>query len=367
MGATAGKLRMNAPRALASSSPTDRHNNFDFLRQFAAFLVIVGHSQSLIGAPHSAFWGVSVSTFGVQIFFAVSGYLVTESWLRTPSMAFFLRKRGFRIFPGLVVCTLLTAFVMGPAMTRLPVDEYFSHPGTFQFLKNALLYPVYFLPGLFEANIYPNAVNGSLWSLPVEFACYIGVLAAGAILRRPLPAVAILVGTIIVLSSHVGLNGREPVVIWGSPLRESLEVMPFFVGGAFFRLILKPGLFQPSLVVLAVAAIIAADILMPGKFWTVTWLAVPYIVLSFGLSELPLLRRSGRFGDPSYGMYLYAFPIQQCLQQITENGMTLWSMIVLTTVLSAALGYASWHLIEKPVLVRMKGSLGTKFNRRIGE
>jgi peptidoglycan/LPS O-acetylase OafA/YrhL len=138
--------------------PDQRDNNFDFLRQFAAFCVIVGHSQSL------------VSTFGVQIFFAVSGFLVTESWLRGPKIGSFLKKRTSRIFPGLMVCILLTALVMGPLLTRLPVGEYFDHPGTLLYLKNIFLSPVYFLPGLFEGNTYPNAVNGSLWSLPVEFA-----------------------------------------------------------------------------------------------------------------------------------------------------------------------------------------------------
>lgn len=332
----------------------NRDNNFDFLRQFAAFLVIVGHSQSLIGAPHSAFWGVSVSTFGVQIFFAVSGFLVTESWLRGPHVGGFLKKRASRIFPGLIICTLLTALVMGPLLTRLPLGEYFDHPGTLLYLKNAFLSPVYFLPGLFEGNTYPNAVNGSLWSLPVEFACYIGVIVAGLVLRRPMPVVAFAIGLGMVVLAEGYLAGREPMAVFGSPVRESLAIMPFFVAGSFFRLILRPGLFRADLAVLAVGIVIAVDLTRPDLYWLVTWFAVPYLVLSFGLSALPVLRRFGRFGDPSYGMYLYAFPIQQTLQHLSGNGMGLAGMIWVTTFFSVLLGLLSWHLIEKPVLDRVK-------------
>jgi peptidoglycan/LPS O-acetylase OafA/YrhL len=334
--------------------PDQRDNNFDFLRQFAAFCVIVGHSQSLVGAPHSAFWGVSVSTFGVQIFFAVSGFLVTESWLRGPKIGSFLKKRTSRIFPGLMVCILLTALVMGPLLTRLPVGEYFDHPGTLLYLKNIFLSPVYFLPGLFEGNTYPNAVNGSLWSLPVEFACYIGVIAAGLVLRRPMPLVAFGIGLGMVVLAEAILAGREPMAFFGSPVRESLAIMPFFVAGSFFRLIQRPGLFRADLAVLAVGVVIAVDQMAPQLYWLVTWFAVPYLVLSFGLSSLPVLRRFGRFGDPSYGMYLYAFPIQQTLQHLSGNSMSLAGMIWITTLFSVLLGLLSWHLIEKPVLDRVK-------------
>lgn len=332
----------------------ERENNFDFLRQFAAFLVIVGHSQSLVAAPHSAFWGVSVSTFGVQIFFAVSGFLVTESWLRGPKLGSFLKKRVSRIFPALFVCTLLTAVILGPLLTRLTVEDYFAHPGTLLYLKNAFLSPVYFLPGVFENNTYPNAVNGSLWSLPVEFACYIGVIAAGLLLRRPVPVVALAIGLGMILLAEAVLAAREPMAVFGSPVRESLAIMPFFVAGSFYRLIQRPGMFRADLAVLAVGIIITVDLLAPQYYWLVTWFAVPYLALSFGLSSLPVLRRFGRFGDPSYGMYLYAFPIQQTLQQLSGNGMTLAGMIWLTTLFSVLLGLLSWHIVEKPVLNRMR-------------
>lgn len=338
-------------------SSSERKNNFDFLRQFAAFLVIVGHSQSLIGVPPSGVWGVSISTLGVHIFFAVSGFLVTESWLRDSRLGSFFIKRTSRIFPGLIVCTLLTAFVMGPLLSYLSVIEYLSHPGTLLFLKNAFLSPVYSLPGVFEKNTYPNAVNGSLWSLPVEFACYIGVILAGLVLRRPMPVVALAIALVMLFLAQSYLAGHQPIVVYGSPVRESLMIMPFFVAGAFFRLILRPGMFRADLAVLAVGVVIAVNLIVPQFYWLVTWFAFPYLVLCFGLSSLPVLSRFGRLGDPSYGMYLYAFPIQQSLQHLSGNGMSVVGMILWTTLLSVFLGLMSWHLVEKPVLERVKRSL----------
>lgn len=331
-----------------------RENNFDFVRQFAALCVIIGHSESLVGTGHSGFWGVSIQTFGVQIFFAVSGYLVTESWLRGPNVGSFLKKRASRIFPGLATCILLTALVLGPLVTSLSVGTYFSHGGVVQFLKNIVLYPVYFLPGLFETNIYPNAVNGSLWSLPVEFACYIGVISAGLLLGRPRPILAVLIGLAMLFTAEA-LAGAEPLVLYGSPVRESLAVMPFFVAGSFFRLLGRADIFRADLAVLAVGAVICVTLIAPQFYWLVTWIAVPYLVLCFSLPGLPVLRRFGRLGDPSYGMYLYAFPVQQTLQHLSGNGMSLTGMIAITTIVSVGLGYLSWYFVEKPALSRTRG------------
>jgi peptidoglycan/LPS O-acetylase OafA/YrhL len=343
-----------------------RENNFDFVRQFAALCVIIGHSETLTGAPHSGFWGVSVSTFGVQIFFAVSGYLVTDSWLRGPHVGSFIKKRAGRIFPGLAVCVLLTAFVLGPLVTSLSVESYFAHAGTVQFLKNIALYPVYFLPGLFEYNTYANAVNGSLWSLPVEFACYIGVISAGLLLVRPLPVVALLIGIVMVFTAEA-LSGSDPIVVYGSPVRESLTVIPFFVSGSFFRLLKSPDLFRADMAVLAVGLVIFVNLIAPQYYWLLTWFIVPYLVLCFCLPGLPILRRFGRFGDPSYGMYLYAFPIQQMLQHFSGNSMSLTGMIVISTICSVCLGYLSWYLVEKPLLTRIKRGDRKVSSMNVGE
>ena len=115
-----------------------QNNNFDFLRQFAAFLVIFGHSESIVGTTHTDFWGVPISTLGIQIFFAVSGYLVSDSWLRQPKIGAFLKKRIRRIFPALIVCICISAFLLGPLLTRLSIDDYLTDLNTYNYLFNII-------------------------------------------------------------------------------------------------------------------------------------------------------------------------------------------------------------------------------------
>jgi hypothetical protein len=132
------------------STVAGRWNAFDQLRLLGAILVIYGHSYVLFGRPVPTFAANTVSTLGVKIFFCISGYLVAVSWLRDPHLLRFLARRSLRIFPALIVVTLLTTFVLGPALTKMPLSRYFSEVGTYAYLNNIRLYITYFLPGVFE-------------------------------------------------------------------------------------------------------------------------------------------------------------------------------------------------------------------------
>ena len=118
------------------------------------------------------FWGTPIAVFGVCIFFGISGYLVTDSWLRTPVLPVFVWKRFLRIWPALFVVVVLTTFVFGPLVTRIPLTDYFSSAQTWGYLGNAAFVFVPGLPGVFDAPPLAGFVNGPLWSLPVEVACY---------------------------------------------------------------------------------------------------------------------------------------------------------------------------------------------------
>jgi len=293
-----------------------RDNNFDFLRQLAAFLVILGHSQSLTGAAHYGFWGHSIATIGVLIFFGLSGYLVTQSWQRDPAYIPFFAKRSLRIFPALALCVLLTTFVLGPALSNIPLEEYFHNKNTFSYIWNIALLPRYNLPGVFTENIYKNAVNGSLWSLPVEFACYI-LIAIVAFGRRKISSVSVIIlcAALFLTSLWYSDVYRGPqIVLWGTDLGQATSIMPFFMVGALLC-VLRDRLALRWDVALAMALSLTALHFFGAGFpiEKITWIFVPYIVLTIGWASTPVLRRFGRFGDPSYGMYLYAFPVQQTL------------------------------------------------------
>ena len=161
----------------------NRHsNNFDFIRLVAAILVIISHSNALLGDKELDLWAkltlgtLSFSHLGVAIFFIISGYLITQSSQNSINWKSYLWKRLLRLIPGLIVVLLLCAFVLGPLATTESVPDYFRNKETYQFLFSTFLYiQNYSLPSVFTQNPIP-AVNGSLWTLAYEFTLYIAVL-----------------------------------------------------------------------------------------------------------------------------------------------------------------------------------------------
>lgn len=332
---------------------SDRLNNFAFLRILAAFLVIWGHSESLTGSSHSAFLGNSVSTLGVIIFFALSGTLVTQSWQSQPKFFPFLAKRSLRIFPALAACVLLTTFVLAPLLTSLTWSQYLTHPFTWEYLKNIILLPRYSLPAVFPENTYPHAVNGSLWSLPIEYVCYLLILISAFGQRKiTVTAIAFVTSAVyLTWSWYTQSYGGPQIVIWGSDLGQATSIMPYFlVGAALYVILGRSGLSAITGICLLVALVLMEAYVPQVNFSPLAWLFLPYIVLSVGWARWPIIRTFDRFGDPSYGMYLYAFPIQQTIVLMNKNEIGAWELTLWTTVLATAAGYISWHALEKQVL-----------------
>src|SRR4029077_2717707 len=74
-----------------------RENNFDVLRLLGATLVLASHSFVVTGAAEPRIGHWPLGTFGVQRFFAISGFLIAMSWLRRPSLRGFAVRRALRI------------------------------------------------------------------------------------------------------------------------------------------------------------------------------------------------------------------------------------------------------------------------------
>jgi len=327
-----------------------RDNNFDFLRLFAALMVIYGHGWILSTNSGPGFWGVPFARVGLDIFFSISGYMVTGSWLRTPDLGRFLLKRTLRILPGLAACVLLT-FTIGARLTRLPAADYLTNHNALKYLGNIILHPVLYLPGVFDGLRLGGAVNGSLWSLFPEALCYLTV-PLFALLAVRLRMWALGIGA--VLAGGVGLwlfYGYDgPVwVVNSTDVKYMLVQVPFFFIGALYRLLedRTPGFYRAD------AALLAYTLNWMVSSWyswwdiPVEWVTLPYMVLCFGRMSMPVIRRAGRFGDLSYGMYLYAFPVQQViLGAMPGNEYPILTCMVLTVPFAAL----SWHLVEAPAM-----------------
>ncbi len=329
----------------------DHANNLDALRVFAALMVIHGHGSVLSGAPGAGLWGVPFARVGLDVFFSVSGYLVTASWERTPRLGSFLSKRALRIFPGLIACVLVTMLVLGPLLTSLPAWEYLTSPQTAGYLGNIALYGELYLPGVFDGMREHGAVNGSLWSLLPEFACYLTVPLFALVTMRfrvaALAAVALLCGAVGLAMFYGGL---EPVGIYHLDLRYALVEVPFFLAGAgLYVLDRRYGdtFWRADVCLLFFGGnyVISAWL----DWWNIPfeWVTLPYMVLAFGRMSLPFVRRAARFGDFSYGLYLYAFPVQQAVLAVWPNADY---PVLLCTALTVPLAVLSWHLVERPAL-----------------
>ncbi len=225
MGKGAARIPL-LPRSYAVTGGVGtRTGLFDWLRLGGAFAVLVGHSYVLTGNP--PLLGIGWHAYGVMLFFAISGYLITGSWQADPDPLRYAVKRARRIMPGLIVVVLATALVLGPLLS---VDPAAYWAGAWRYVwRNVLLLPLHVLPGVFTANPYPVAVNGSLWTLPVEVFMY----AMTPLLVRAGPMVcAVAAGALYLhpLTQHIA----------GFGLEGASGVIPWFLGGATLRLLNVP-------------------------------------------------------------------------------------------------------------------------------
>lgn len=321
-------------------------NNFDAARIAAALAVVVGHAFELTGYGHAPrVLGVPLHVLGVQVFFVISGFLIASSWLRQPSLPRYLRNRSLRIFPGLILVVLLSVFLLGPLVTALSDPEYFAHPRTWRYLVNIILRPQFDLPGVFETLPHARSVNGSLWTLPVEFICYLAVPLVLLFARWRVPAVIAFAFLGVVIDQFVS----EPLVVWGTSVQKGSDLFTFFALGMFVALVGPRMLrLEYAMLLLAAQVLIAALNQPVVARWTL-WITLTYCVLSFCLQSTPVIRRAARYGDLSYGLYIYAFPVQQLVVTFLPS-IPLAVNVVVVVVLTAVSAFISWHLVEKHAL-----------------
>ena len=350
------------PATAPVTATAHRSNNLDALRLVGALAVIFGHAYHIVGRPfeNPVVAGYPVQTLGVVIFFSISGYLITASWSRTRNPVSYFAARSLRIFPALIVVVLVCMFVIGPLVTALPTAQYFDAPNFWSYLGNIILRPQYELPGVWADQPYPNAVNGSLWTLPAEFFCYLLVplvFLAPKVLR--IPVIALLLAASVWYSMTPPM---ESAVIWHSRISDNALMWAFFAAGAILRLLAERGLkFRTDVAVGLLAAHLVFAATLPQHTTKVAWLFLPYVVLTVGLASTPYVRRASRYGDLSYGLYLWAFPVQQLV-------IDLWGVhrmsvnLVVVTAITALLALASWHVVEHPSL-KVKDRVVRRFTR----
>jgi len=333
-----------------SEAALGKNNNFNLIRFLAAFAVLVSHSFLIStgiwnSEPLRSSYGLTWGDIAVNVFFVTSGFLVTASLLSRRNAIAFVQARALRIYPALLVMLILVVFVMGSALTAESLREYLGARQTWHyFVKNALLVAGinYELPGLFVSNPFKLSVNDSLWTLVYEVHMYVALLVIWLVCRGSRAFTMVVVGCAIVSGA---------IYLWGGHFEPASQYsrlgFMFFTGAGFYVLRSRIVLYRAAFAALAGA--VAISLLQRETFFFVLSFSLAYLLMYSAYAFGGAIRAFNRVGDYSYGIYIYAYPVQQSLTSVFKGISTLDLMMFSATV-TLGLAALSWHLIERRAL-----------------
>jgi peptidoglycan/LPS O-acetylase OafA/YrhL len=328
-------------------------NNFGALRLLFAFLVILSHSPELVDGDRSReiltriFGTLSFGEFGVDGFFLISGYLITKSFQDSRSAGGYILKRVLRIYPGYVVAYLLCVFALGPF-----VGGQITELSGIRVLMEIFTLGDPSMKGVFPGTAYP-VLNGSMWTIAYEFRCYLLVLAAGLVgllsKRRILASLA--VGALALSAMHPNIWGWFPgrlQIFFGAP-GTIIRFAGVFACGSLYYLYRDRIRYDWRFAIFAAFGLFVS---MFSSCLAEAALAVlgGYIFFWFAFNvRSPILAAIGQKVDISYGVYLYAWPVQKLLIW-WDPKISPWLVLFETTAIAGILAFGSWWLVEKPFL-----------------
>ncbi len=333
------------------------NNNYDFLRMFAALCITFTHSYNLIlkndVEPLMKLSGnrFDFSFIGLSIFFSISGYLIAKSAITSPSFKNYIWKRFLRIQPMLILVCLASILVIGPIFSSLSINEFFRQESTFTYFRNIMpLFGIQFgLPAVFGNNPAESGINGSLWTLIVEERLYliIGILFLFKEYGKAL---------LLILIGILNLLYFVNIVFYGENLIKYLSgqnvfyAIMFLNASAFFLTNINFKKIAYSLFYL----IILASLLLLSPFIIVEKslqiVLIPLLIL--WIANLKgKTNKAGKYGDFTYGIYIFSFPVQQMLiaENIALNNPV--KLFGLTILIVFPIAILCWHLLEKKMLL----------------
>jgi peptidoglycan/LPS O-acetylase OafA/YrhL len=302
--------------------------------------------------------------YGVFVFFMLSGFMVSDSAARTGDLLRFSIKRAARILPLFVVCNVLVVALICPLFADEGAISFLMRRSTWSELARVLTFrtDVFYLP---DVSFYPpmeaspnleHVANGVLWTIRLEITCYIFVALVWAtgLLERAGAALAVLAIALLLYLATRTDNG----FVQGLAL-----CAPSFAAGMVMRELAK--LHRPTWGP-ALACVVALVLLALG--WRFldgapAWdragsilfpVLMTYPLLYCGFLEWPWLSKVRALGDPSYGMYLWGWPMQQVLRSMIGAGWSGYAFAALCVPIALGLGYVSWFVVERPVLARAR-------------
>jgi peptidoglycan/LPS O-acetylase OafA/YrhL len=334
----------------------DRQNNFGVLRLLFANLVIYYHSYFLIDGDahrdifHKAFASMPLGTLAVAGFFLISGYLIVKSYSNSKSVKDYFVKRLLRIWPGFAVAFLISLFVVAPLGGAKLADA--------NVLRNVIFFLTFqgpYVDGAFHG-LPQEKINGSMWTISYEMRCYMLVILLGACGflrdRRKFLALTICIGIAVFLPKNFRLPFPS---IFGVVGADVLWAGVFCAGGLFYlyRDVIKLRfryalLAVPIFFVLQFNDATAQIALMTAGAYILFWVAT--------YKGDNAMSRFTQKTDFSYGIYLYAYPVQQLILWY-DRDIGMFGLLGISLVITWILGAISWYVVERPALRRKPRSV----------
>ncbi len=331
-------------------------NNFDFLRLFAALCITFTHSFGLLGLisedPLALITGKYHFAFiGLSIFFCISGFLITKSTTTSRNIVNFAWKRFLRIQPLLIVVTLLSIFLIGPLFTQLDIKSYFTQPATWSYLRNifpptGIQYP---LPGVFDGNTEQNSVNGSLWTLVLEERFYIVsmIVFFFSIQRRRFFYLFFVALYNVFCFTNAFLWHFSDMGIFQGII--AFYALLFFNSGLLYHLGIDFNKTKKGLLLILSAIFLILSAQSPDRSLLMVCIIPVFIVQLAHLKGA--LNKTAIYGDFTYGIYIFSFPVQQCIIALTGGRINPYPLFFMTILITLPLAILSWHLLEKKMLM----------------
>ena len=357
-------LKALHPPSTLGAGLARRQDNFLLLRLIASSMVLFGHSYVLSGSPGAGDFvaranlgpGIYTGSLAVDVFFIISGFLIAGSYVNHANLESFVRARFLRLVPAYVVCLIVSALVLGPFVSTLGVRSYFRDPATYSYITHNLrLAPdlQWSLPGVFAKNPYTGVWNGSIWSLPGEVNMYIwvAVLGLATVLKRRTLATVILVACLVLAQTFPSDIPFVPVGVFVRPAA-------FFMAGmlCYVHRDVIPVRTELLLTLIAACVVTHQVLALRRAFDFVFAPTLVYGVMWFAYR--PRLGFYNRFGDYSYGLYLWGFPMQQIVTGAFGAPISPLLNFAIGYALTLVLAFGSWHLVEKRAL-RWRGRART--------
>ena len=320
--------------------------NLQLTKFIASIMVILSHSFVLTMAPNDKEWFVgltdgqlSMGSFAVAIFFLCSGYLISMSLEKSKTAIRFFKVRLLRLVPPLFFVCLAVTLLCG-FISNLSLSEYYSHPETWGYLRNAVFIKQLNLPGVFVHNLYGPTVNGSLWTLRLEFICYI--LCFILYKLKFYHKKRFLITIPIVFFASCFLWNQIAII---PNIREVLRPALLFYIGIFFWIYREH--IRLHFVGLIISFLVLILLFHYGYGYLAMFLCFPYIcmVLWFGLPQCS--SKLGILGNYSYAIYLWAFPIQQSIIHFHGGQMNSYINFFISSIITIIVSIPTYHFIEK--------------------